>query len=160
MMHFKEKYLLFSKQFDAYKKRIDLKEENLQIENHTFCSDFNVEFNDTHYSDGDLFFHEITRQSFPENREFSYPVFKLPGDKAYSNGIIMLHGLNEKSWNKYFVWAGYLVKTTGKPVKLDVIDFPYDYTHEQPFPVNDEKIQKLVDRCFHVVFSKAAHFFA
>ena len=40
----------------------------------------------------------------PENRSFSYPVF-TPGNTKSDKVILLLHGLNERSWVKYLVWA-------------------------------------------------------
>ncbi len=37
--------------------------------------------------------------------------------------IILLHGLNERRWDKYLPWAEYLTKETGKPVILFPIAF-------------------------------------
>lgn len=58
-----------------------------------------------------------------ENTDFTYPVF-LP-DKNYNANqvILMLHGLNERCWNKYFTWAEFLCVNSGKPVIL----FPIAY---------------------------------
>ncbi len=46
------------------------------------------------------------------------------------------------------------------PVRVEIIDFPYDYTHEQPFPVTNKEVQPLVSRSFTAVFDKAVDFFA
>jgi hypothetical protein len=58
-----------------------------------------------------------------ENKKFTYTIFQketgLPAD-----GIILLfHGLNEKSWDKYLPWAEKLVEITGKAVLLFPIAF-------------------------------------
>ena len=53
-----------------------------------------------------------------ENRCFDYLVFK-PAHPAKARGIIMMfHGLNEKNWDKYLVWARQLMQRTGKAVVL------------------------------------------
>ncbi|MGC3979125.1 MAG: DUF6051 family protein [Paludibacteraceae bacterium] len=58
-----------------------------------------------------------------ENLSFVYPVF-VPAKKARSSqAILLLHGLNERNWNKYLTWAEYLCKMTGKPVILFPIAF-------------------------------------
>jgi hypothetical protein len=59
-----------------------------------------------------------------ENDSFNYPVI-LPahGHEKYSSAIVLLHGLNEKSWLKYFAWAEYMCMATSKPV----IMFPISY---------------------------------
>jgi hypothetical protein len=53
-----------------------------------------------------------------ENREFVYPVFKLKSQDKCPGAIFLMHGLNERSWNKYLCWAEYLCMHTGKAVIL------------------------------------------
>jgi len=55
------------------------------------------------------------------NNNFTYYVF-LP-ERAMKGVIILLHGLNERSWDKYLPWAVRLAEDTGKPVIL----FPIAY---------------------------------
>jgi hypothetical protein len=57
-----------------------------------------------------------------ENSSFSYPVF-IPGDRKSDKVILLLHGLNERSWVKYLVWAYYLAKNTDSYVILFPISF-------------------------------------
>lgn len=66
-----------------------------------------------------------------ENREFRYSVF-LPADydsagrgspPRFDRGILLLHGLNEKLWQKYLPWAARLTELTGRPVILFPIAF-------------------------------------
>nr|WP_321450233.1 DUF6051 family protein [uncultured Carboxylicivirga sp.] len=57
------------------------------------------------------------------NNHFSYPVINPVGDKKANGCIIMLHGLNERTWDKYLPWAYTLAIYTGKPVIL----FPIAY---------------------------------
>ncbi len=58
-----------------------------------------------------------------ENYDFSYPVF-IPGSKEkYSRAIILLHGLNERSWIKYLPWAQRLADGLQRPVILFPISF-------------------------------------
>ena len=58
-----------------------------------------------------------------ENRRFVYPVFI--GHQPVNNGkvTILLHGLNERDWDKYLPWARALHKQTGQPVILFPISF-------------------------------------
>jgi len=67
-----------------------------------------------------------------ENNSFYYPVI-IPGNVMgkFNNALVLLHGLNEKSWLKYFAWAEYLSVNTGKPV----IMFPISY-HMNRAPKN------------------------
>jgi hypothetical protein len=43
------------------------------------------------------------------------------------------------------------------PVDVQVLDFPYDYRHEDPFPVT-ESISGLVDDSFNMIFRKVTEF--
>jgi Family of unknown function (DUF6051) len=57
-----------------------------------------------------------------ENRIFSYPVFK-PRNTESDKVILLLHGLNERSWVKYLVWAYLLAQNTDSWVILFPISF-------------------------------------
>ena len=59
-----------------------------------------------------------------ENQNFTYYVV-VPSnegdtkpDKKFGSAILLFHGLNERSWDKYRPWANYLSDKTGKPVIL------------------------------------------
>jgi hypothetical protein len=45
------------------------------------------------------------------------------------------------------------------PICVDIDDFPYDYRHEDPFPLK-EMINNEVDKAFSETFSKLAGFLA
>ena len=62
-------------------------------------------------------------EAIQENRSFAYPVFKSAGSAKNNRPIILLHGLNERNWNKYLAWAYYLVANTSRPVILFPIAF-------------------------------------
>ncbi|HBG53758.1 MAG TPA: hypothetical protein DDW70_06070, partial [Rikenellaceae bacterium] len=53
-----------------------------------------------------------------ENQQFRYVVFAPAGALRFDRAIILLHGLNERSWQKYLTWAEDLVMTCGLPVVL------------------------------------------
>jgi len=61
------------------------------------------------------------------NREFSYYILSPGGDRGKPctgrGSIILLHGLNERSWSKYIQWGARLADGTGRPVVL----FPLAY---------------------------------
>jgi hypothetical protein len=57
-----------------------------------------------------------------ENRFFSYPVF-TPRNPESDKVILLLHGLNERSWLKYLGWAYYLADQTDSYVILFPISF-------------------------------------
>jgi hypothetical protein len=58
-----------------------------------------------------------------ENRSFLYPVYIPSEIKNPQSCILLLHGLNERNWDKYKDWAEYLCVQTGKPVILFPIAF-------------------------------------
>ena len=58
-----------------------------------------------------------------ENNCFSYQVFTPLGSAKSEAFILLLHGLNERNWDKYLTWAEYLAMQTGKPVILFPIAF-------------------------------------
>ena len=43
---------------------------------------------------------------------------------------------------------------------VDVLDFPFKYSHETPFPVNDQRVSETVTQSFNLVFNKASLFLA
>ena len=78
----------------------------------------NIDFHSDFSSEG--FFNKQDRL-IEENTSFSYPVF-CPA--AESNKVILLlHGLNERSWVKYLVWAYWLAENTSSYVILFPISF-------------------------------------
>jgi hypothetical protein len=89
------------------------------------------------YLDVDIFFRTVQSASgldprcegsnntiIEENRVFSYPIF-VPAGAAVKNqqALILLHGLNERRWEKYLPWAYNLCRETGRTVIL----FPIAY---------------------------------
>ncbi|MDD4142892.1 MAG: DUF6051 family protein [Bacteroidales bacterium] len=70
----------------------------------------------------------ISDDSINENMAFQYPIFKIADDKKSDSAILLLHGLNERSWEKYLCWAEALTIRTGKPVILFPIAFHVNRT--------------------------------
>jgi len=95
----------------------------VQIKHHSFHSAF--EFNPAKKGilNGDLYYHELVDRKIPENENFTYPVILPSGSRTYSRGILLLHGLNEKSWEKYLAWGSELADRLQCPVIL----FPIAY---------------------------------
>jgi hypothetical protein len=69
-------------------------------------------------------FHSIFKSKELEqsNSDFRYYLL-IPGNSSGRGAIILLHGLNERSWNKYVQWGMRLATDTGRPVVL----FPSAY---------------------------------
>ncbi|HOP13921.1 DUF6051 family protein [Lentimicrobium sp.] len=57
-----------------------------------------------------------------ENIRFTYPVI-IPASGYGNRAIILLHGLNERSWIKYYPWAERLARELKRPVILFPISF-------------------------------------
>lgn len=53
-----------------------------------------------------------------ENRFFKYTVFQPESPRLAEGVIFLFHGLNEKNWDKYLVWAHRLMEKTGKAIVL------------------------------------------
>ncbi|HYO52986.1 DUF6051 family protein [Archangium sp.] len=53
-----------------------------------------------------------------ENREFPYRILAPSGCERSTRGVLVLHGLNERRWEKYLPWAKALVEGLGVPVIL------------------------------------------
>lgn len=78
----------------------------------------NVSFQ-TGFTAGD--FLNIRDHLITENSSFSYPVFSPPSKS--NKVILLLHGLNERSWIKYLAWAHWLSENTSSYVVLFPISF-------------------------------------
>ncbi|MHC1731205.1 MAG: DUF6051 family protein [Bacteroidales bacterium] len=62
-----------------------------------------------------------SREAEERNREFSYYIMWPAAFLEETRGrgaIILLHGLNERGWNKYIQWGAALAEGTGRPVVL------------------------------------------
>ena len=97
--------------FSADKKKIAIPGSRVTIHNISFSSDLPA--------DGFL---NLNDTLIPENMSFSYPVF-TPENAGSKKVILLLHGLNERSWIKYLVWAYWLAENTGSHVILFPISF-------------------------------------
>ena len=73
-------------------------------------------------------FCSLTDDHIQENKSFNYTIFAPSGKEKRDKAIILLHGLNERTWEKYLTWAEYLAETTGKPVILFPIAFHMNRT--------------------------------
>ena len=97
--------------FTIEKKRISIPDSEIKINNIRFRSEIpSIEFSNQYDT------------QIAENKFFSYPVF-LPRNKKSDKVILLLHGLNERSWVKYLPWAYYLAQSTDSYVILFPISF-------------------------------------
>lgn len=118
-------------------KPTELPEYQTQMLFVPFSSDAVFECSPTHT---DAFIHN---DHIPENFSFEYPLFVSSQKKQHNEVILLLHGLNERSWHKYLPWAEYLCHATGKAVLL----FPIAY-HMNRSPqswTNPRFLQQIID---------------
>lgn len=122
MIGFKKQFFNYS---NFYNDKLDLIENPTgpDMINCHFKSNYTFDFTGKGLFRGNLFYHEMVRSNVPENNEFNFPVVIPDSKLCYGKAIILFHGLNEKSWDKYFVWASYLAEKMNRPVIL----FPLAY---------------------------------
>jgi len=123
-MDYYDNQLLLKKTFNLSDQQIGIPESDTRIINCRFRSVVQPAPGETsHTADQEGPLSGLMLQYFDGNSDFTYPVF-MPGNKNQSDGaIILLHGLNERSWSKYLYWAQNLSENTGKAVIL----FPIAY---------------------------------
>jgi len=63
-----------------------------------------------------------------ENKHFTYALFKKTSVSRAPGVILLFHGLNEHTWDKYLPWAEKLVELSGKAVILFPIAFHMNRT--------------------------------
>lgn len=84
-----------------------------------------------------------------ENKKFNYFILTPKRKEKQDKAILLLHGLNERSWKKYLVWAEQLCNTTGKPVILFPIAFHMNRTPDfwvnprTTFPLINQRKEKI-----------------
>ena len=130
-MGYLEDYNQLKEIYSETKELILIPGSDISIRNYGFTSDDNE-----YYLDKNSFNDSINRkllllngtapltESFLKNseeaiecnRSFIYPLY---GNGGKNNKlIILLHGLNESSWDKYHTWAKKLVELTGQAVLM------------------------------------------
>jgi Family of unknown function (DUF6051) len=138
-MSYCEDYNRLRTRFDHSPQRITLPEDKMEILNLLFQSaNFNLLPGEKQYhcdEHGETFdngyridapqappvmtrLFNVDDSKIKENIHFSYPILRRvkKNDPKIKKAIILFHGLNEKSWDKYLPWAHKLVSSTGKAV--------------------------------------------
>ena len=94
-------------------------DESVVCHTYDFLSDISL-----HFDDENIHLNGVRLENGEkENQKFRYAVFAPANGIQHSEAIILLHGLNERKWEKYLPWAYQLVMQTHKPVIL----FPIAY---------------------------------
>jgi len=124
-MDYRNAYNIFKEQYNQREEKIHLSEAGLTIHNLPFQSDridFLPSSNESEREHQEAF-HLLSDARIEENRRFVYPVLVGDQKRRSSEAIILLHGLNERNWDKYLPWAAALNERTGQPVILFPISF-------------------------------------
>ena len=132
-MDYKRAYNTFREQYNQREEEIHLSEAGLTIHNLPFHSkriDF-LPSSSACASDHRADFHLISDDQIEENRRFVYPLITGDQQGQSQEAIILLHGLNERNWDKYLPWAAALNERTGQPVILFPISFHVNRCPEQ-----------------------------
>jgi len=111
-------------QLFSYERKTEIADSKLEIIPFRFVQTIGaleIESFQEELSEADFF--PVSDNLILENKSFTYMVFNPLGRVKSDQAIILLHGLNERTWEKYLTWAEYLVITTGKPVILFPIAF-------------------------------------
>jgi hypothetical protein len=110
-MEYTGTYKVLKTIFSQAKAEIKIPGSGVKIQNIGFKSDF-----------PDIGFTSVSDTLISENQFFTYPVF-IPEKNDSTKVILLLHGLNERSWIKYLVWAYWLAENTGSYVILFPMSF-------------------------------------
>jgi hypothetical protein len=144
-MNYTEKYFELKGKFKLNGNKLKL-DDSVDMLTIPFYSDNQLsqmidESNDT--SEGMLTL-GMPDSNFFNNNSFAYPIFIPKGRSKYSKALILLHGLNERFWDKYLPWAYYLALYTNRPVILFPLSF---HMNRAPQEWADPKLMApLVDK--------------
>ncbi|MDR1552201.1 MAG: DUF6051 family protein [Prevotellaceae bacterium] len=113
----------------SYEEEVSLDDISLEIRPYLFNQEFvNAEIQQIQQTISLPEFCSISDDSIEENKTFIYSVFVPKGIVKTDKAILLLHGLNERSWEKYLPWAEYLTLKTGRAVILFPIAFHMNRT--------------------------------
>jgi pimeloyl-ACP methyl ester carboxylesterase len=124
-MHYKSDYNHLKEHFTLNSDRVDFPGYDFSIYNLPFeskQSEFLPSGKGVKYIDSETY-HLFPDNQIKENKHFSYPILTDDKSRQSSEVIILLHGLNERDWDKYLPWAKALHERTGQPVILFPISF-------------------------------------
>ncbi len=175
-------FLFLKEKFDQNVKKIDIPEHNIEILNIPFesenykilkgersyeCKEHGKVFDPPSNSEVDDLPESIKKlvrikdSKIEENRFFNFPVLKPAGKEKVKKAIILFHGLNEKSWNKYLPWANKLAELTGKAVIMFPLAFhmnraPLEWSDPRAMRKVAEEKKKLFPRTLKLSLANAA----
>lgn len=125
-MGYTSDYILLKKAFRSSDRIVEVPDSNLIMKKCTFESNNALFLSGEESVADESPLTNLADRYIPENRKFEYPLFKNKNMDKDSDLILLLHGLNEKSWEKYWTWAKALVEKTHRPVLLFPLSFHMD----------------------------------
>ncbi|MDR0668389.1 MAG: DUF6051 family protein [Prevotellaceae bacterium] len=113
----------------SYERTVKIDDASLEIRPFRFRQEFiNPEIRRLQHAISPPEFCPVPDDDVEENNAFTYPVFVHKGVVRTGKAIILLHGLNERRWEKYLPWAEDLALKTGRAVVLFPIAFHMNRT--------------------------------
>jgi hypothetical protein len=113
--------MTYTEQFQQFKNLFDLNQDEIVIPDSKIIIR-NMVFQSRTAKLDDYTGQQIDNK-ITENILFRYPVVMPAGVTRAHEAIILLHGLNERSWFKHLGWAKYLCEKTGKAVVMFPLSF-------------------------------------
>jgi pimeloyl-ACP methyl ester carboxylesterase len=124
-MQFSKKYFEMKAQFNPLAERTEFSGSDMICRAFRFSSVYPTDVlkwtNTFELLNEEIF--TVPDEAIAENLSFTYYIFQPGAKTKYKKAILLLHGLNERSWAKYLAWAYYLAEKTGSPVILFPIAF-------------------------------------
>ncbi len=181
-MNYIEKFQLLRERFNHNDKKIEIPELETEILNIPFESEnYGILPGEDSYQcrEHHTYFHpalpiedntldesikkliDVNDSTIKENRYFSFPVLRQKESGKSKKAIILFHGLNEKSWDKYLPWAHKLMEQTGKAVIMFPIAFhmnraPAEWSDPRAMRKVAEEKKKLFPRTLKSSIANAA----
>ena len=113
----------------SYEKKVEIEDRPLEIRPYHFTQNIGVkEIEQFQQLIPTSEFCSVPDNNIQENKSFPYTIFTPKGAQKMDQAILLLHGLNERNWDKYLTWAEYLSLATGKAVILFPIAFHMNRT--------------------------------
>jgi len=118
-MDYFENQMILKSSYNFQARNIEIPGSVTRIINCDFRSGIQPDtLTDNENTVSDVDHRDLLVRAYEGNYSFTYPVF-MPIERETADGaIIMLHGLNERNWQKYLYWAQHLSENTGKAVIL------------------------------------------
>jgi pimeloyl-ACP methyl ester carboxylesterase len=129
----------------TYDREVSVEDLSLKIRPFQFEQKFgNSEIDQIQQTLSTSEFCPLSDDNIEENKKFTYTVFVPKGVAQADKAILLLHGLNERTWEKYLPWAEELAKRTGRAIILFPIAFHMNRTPRMWY--NPRAILPYVDR--------------